>query len=224
MHLIVLLAWLRGATRARQLEPLALIHAALEGDRWAAIELSRRVGPAIRARVLRITRGRPTGAVDLEDMVQEVWGRLLANDGRRLRAFDPGRGVSLPGFISLIAGQAVAEIIEAQHAQKRRAPGGTTTIEDARGVAASSPSADRLVGDRTELAALWAHLEAHLPPRGVLVMHLLFVDRLSPADIVARTHMKRATVDSWKFKIKKAALAWRKMHGSDPVPQSEGDA
>lgn len=221
--LTLLLAWLRGAARARQLGPAALIAAAIDGDRWAATELARQIGPAIRARVLRITRGRSAGAVDVEDMVQEVWGRLFARDAQRLRAFDPARGVSLPGFVSLIAGQAVLEIIDAQSAQKRRAPGGTTDIDDARSLAATGPAIDQHVLNRAQLDALWAHLEASLPPQGVLVLHMLFVDHLAPAEIVSRTGMKRPTVDGWKFKIKKAALAWRKMQGTDAVPRSRRD-
>lgn len=214
---LVLIAWLRRRRAAEQLDPAALIDAAVAGDRVAAIELARRVGPAIRARVLRITRGRPTAAIDPEDMVQAVWERLFAHDARRLCAFDPDRGVSLEGFVSMIAGQAVAEIIEAQTAQKRRAPGGTTDIDDARGVAAGGPDADDRVAQRGTLDALWQHLEATLPPQGALVLRLLFVDRVEPAEIARLTGMKRATVDSWKFKIKKAAVAWRKTQGGDPV-------
>ena len=218
----ILLAWLARRRVVQSLAPAALIEAALSGDRVAATELSRRVGPPIRARVLRITRGRPTGAVDVDDMLQEVWGRLLAHDGRRLRTFDATKGVSLEGFVSMIAGQAVAEVIAAQTAQKRSAPGGTTDIADARDLSTNAPAADARVAQHTQLSALWQHLSETLPPRGALVMTMLFVDGLDPAEVVRRTDMKRATVDSWKFKIKKAALAWRKIQDATAVQSGRG--
>lgn len=214
---LLLLAWLRRRAAARDLDPATLIARAAAGDRVATVELAERIGPAIRARVLRITRGRPTAAIDPEDMVQAVWERLFARDARRLRAFDPTRGVTLPGFVSMIAGQAVAEIIEAQQAQKRRAPGGTRDLDDARAVAAGGPDPETHASERGELAALWQHLEAGLSPQGVLVLQMLYVDRLEPVEIARRTGMKRATVDSWKFKIKKAAQAWRKTRAADSV-------
>src|SRR5688500_15721273 len=85
-----------------------LVARALTGDEAAERSLVKRVAPAIRARVLCVTRGRPgPGGTEVEDLIHEVWCRLLENNGRRLRAWDPARGKTLEGYVSLIAGQLV---------------------------------------------------------------------------------------------------------------------
>ncbi len=194
---------------ARALDDVTLIERALGRDRAAALALTERIGPFIRARVLRATRGRPLAGTGPDDVMQEVWCRLLADDGRRLRLYDPARGKSLAGFVNMVAGQLMANLIEEYGARKRRPEGGFTAIENAAQAANPAPRPDRVAAERNELDALWRHLDATLAPAGRLVLKMLYVDRLAPDEIARRLGMSPNTVYSWRFKIKKAAQAFR---------------
>ena len=66
----------------------------------------------------------------VDDLVQEVWLRLLAEDGRLLRRWDAERA-GLPHYVNLIAGQTVAKVAQRGHAQKRRPEGGFADVDDA---------------------------------------------------------------------------------------------
>lgn len=195
--------------RARALDDVALISAALGRDRAASLALTERVGPFIRARVLRATRGRPLAGLQPEDVMQEVWCRLLADDGRRLRAYDPARGKTLGGFVNMIAAQVMSNLIEESAARKRRPEGGFTDLEHAPEASSAAPRPDQAVQARGALASMWKHLEATLPPSGRLVLQMLYADQLTPDEIARRLGCSPNTVYSWRFKIKKAALAYR---------------
>lgn len=195
--------------RARSLDDVALIEAALGRDRAAALALTERIGPFIRARVLRATRGRPLAGHAPEDVMQEVWCRLLADDGRRLRRYDPARGKTLGGFVNMIAAQVMSNLIEEAGAHKRRPEGGFTDLDHAPESTSAAPRPDQLTGDRAALRSMWQHLEATLPPAGRLVLQMLYVDQLAADEIARRLGCSPNTVYSWRFKIKKAALAYR---------------
>lgn len=187
-----------------------LVERVVAGEPRARRELARRIEPILRAHVLMRTRGRPIGARDPDDLVQDAWGRLFERDAQRLRQFDPAR-MSLKGYANLIAGNAVATAAAREAADKRRPAGGVAPIEAAGDVDDGRDAQDD-AATRDTLRALWQHLDATLAPMGRLVLTALFVDHMSPAEAADALGIKRATVDSWRFKIKKAAVAWRAAH------------
>lgn len=65
---------------------------ALAGDRAAIAELYRCYGLRVRASVATAIRFRPELASYLDDIVSEVWVRVLADGCRPLRTYDAGRG------------------------------------------------------------------------------------------------------------------------------------
>lgn len=184
-----------------------LIARAVNGDARAKRALAERLGPYIKARVLRATRGRPVGGHEVEDLLGEVWARLLADDGKLLRAWDASRA-TLPGYVNLITGQTVSKLRRDTSTQKRRPVGGTTSLSDAEAVASAAPAPDEHAADRARLEALWQHLEATLPPTGRLVLNMLYVDHRAPGDIARITGLSASTVHGWRFKIKNAAQAF----------------
>ncbi|MEZ4466044.1 MAG: hypothetical protein R3F43_16725 [bacterium] len=86
----------------------ALIALALRGEPAARRALIEAIGPTIQARVRHLTGGRAIGADAPEDLVQQTFERLLRDDARLLRAWDPGRG-SLRSYCSVVARSVVSE-------------------------------------------------------------------------------------------------------------------
>lgn len=193
----------------------AQVRAALAGDRAAVRALVERLTPAIRARVLRLTRGAGApGGHAVEDLVSEVWARLLANDAQRLRAYDPSRGKTLEGYVSLIAGQLVVTLVRAARAEKRGSGRAEEPLDAAEHVAAVSPDPEQsLVAASGE--GLFAHLEANLSDRGRLVLRLVYVDGLSVADAATALGVTAQVIYNWQFKIRGLAEAWRASEGRD---------
>lgn len=205
--------------RARGLDDVALIEAGLGRDRAAALALTERVGPYIRARVLRASRGRRLAGHDPDDLIHEIWCRLLADDGHKLRMYDPERGKTLGGFVSMIAGQVIGDLVGRDMAQKRRPAGGFTGLDDAP-QAAGGARPDETTAERDELAAVWRHLDQTLPDRGRLVLKLLFVDGLAPDQIAEHIGLTSNAVYGWRHKIKKAALEFRRKSARAPAAVS----
>ncbi len=191
-----------GERRQPQLGDEALLASALEGRRGMQ-QLAGRLGPFIRARVLRMTRSEPARA---DDLMQEVWAHLLAEDARALRAWNPARA-SLPGYVNLLCSRVVAKSFRAEGAQKRRPRGGLTLLEGGTHPT-GTPAPDRVAQDRERLDALWTHLQASLGPMGRLVLSMLFVDNRPPKEIAAALGLSVATVNGWRHKIKLAARAF----------------
>jgi DNA-directed RNA polymerase specialized sigma24 family protein len=145
------------------LSDVALIRAALDGDARAGRALVDRAAPPIRARVLRHVGPRRVAGLDVDDLTHEVWCRLLDDDGRRLRAYDPARGKTLGGYLSMIAGQLVANVAEHGRAQRRSAPGGQVELNDETPAPAATPEArtararsSRRWADSSPRAAAWS--------------------------------------------------------------------
>lgn len=88
------------------------ILAALSGSRPALARLWRHYQPLVRAAVAR--RAAAFGRQhELDELCQEVWVRLLANDRRLLRYFDPERGAFGP-FVQLLADQQAQQALRAE--------------------------------------------------------------------------------------------------------------
>lgn len=188
----------------------ALIEAALRGERASVRRLMERLTPVIRARVLRLTRGVPgPGGQDADDLVSEVWARLLENDAQRLRAFDPSRGKTLEGFVSLIAGQMVITDVRAARAEKRGSGRAAEPLEAAESVAAAHPDAEARMAQAQGFEALWAHLDGQLSDRGRLVLRLVYVDGLTVPEAAAALGVNAQVIYNWQFKIRALAESWR---------------
>ncbi len=209
--------------------PTDLIRAALAGDARAGQDLVAQAAPAIRARVLRHTRGRRgPGGLDTDDLTHEVWCRLLSDRGRRLLAYDPARGKTFGGYLSMITGQMISNLAETHGAQKRSAPGGLGALDEGVAVPEAKASPEVQVDARRALEGLWGALEQELPDRGRVVLRLLYVDGCGPAEAARRMGVKTQVVYNWQHKIRGLAKDWRqaaaesgKGEGAAPVAHGE---
>jgi DNA-directed RNA polymerase specialized sigma24 family protein len=85
----------------------ALVQRCLAGDEEAWARLYRRFHPHLLRVVARMLRCRDDAEL-VEEIAHQVWFALVVGDGRRLRAYDPGRA-SLETFLNTLARRAVID-------------------------------------------------------------------------------------------------------------------
>jgi RNA polymerase sigma factor (sigma-70 family) len=96
--------------------PPERIAAALAGDRAAFGELYRCYGLRVRAAVATALRFRAELASYLDDILSEVWTRLLADGCRQLRSYAPERGAF--GYYLRMRAWALARMLAAQYLRR----------------------------------------------------------------------------------------------------------
>jgi RNA polymerase sigma-70 factor, ECF subfamily len=173
---------------------------ARDGDAWR--ELLRRYGRLILACIARTgKRYRITlSEADVEDVYAEVCLRLLANDMRRLRVWDPRRA-KLSTWIGMMAVQATADQLRA--VAHRPA--------DRLGVAHLDERADQRPGPAETLLARerWDQLEVRLEslsPRDRRFFVLHFALGLDPESVAKTLGISVKTVYTRKHRIRRLLL------------------
>lgn len=179
---------------------------ALRREPDAVRALLSRLVPVVQARVRRVLfrsgKGGPAVRQELQDLVQEVLALLFADDGRRLRAWDPERGMTLDGFVGLVAEREVISILRSA----RRNPwtdqpvGDRVELEPSR-----EQDPERRAVLRDELARLLAHLHEVLSPLGVEVFRRVWVQQQPTPQICAELQMSPDAVHAWRSRVRKAA-------------------
>ncbi|MBI4511949.1 MAG: sigma-70 family RNA polymerase sigma factor [Deltaproteobacteria bacterium] len=187
-----------------------LVHRALAGDAPSVRALVDALSPVIQARVARALRRRAVGAgrrdsqQEVDDMTQEVFLSLFENQGRALRAWDPGRGLSLVNFAGFLAERQVASILR----NGRRSPWkeDPTLSEDFDALdypAVSAPGPEREVASREFLSTLLDRLREALTPKGFQLFELLMVDERPVEDVCRITGLQADAVYTWRSRLAK---------------------
>jgi RNA polymerase sigma factor (sigma-70 family) len=160
--------------------------ACIAGSQRAWDDFVRAAAPIIYAGVRRSLRTRGVSSpAEIDDRVQDVFVRLLRDDCRLLRTFDPARA-SLPTWLTLIARTVVHE-----HQRKRSLP--THSLEAAR---STEPASSTSPPVETTLST----------PLGMLsdqqkqVIGMLFEEGLSVEQAAARLGVEAQTIRSAKHK------------------------
>lgn len=188
-----------------------VIRRCLAGDRRAGRVLLERLLPVIHARVRRCLPRARWGEAD--DLVQDVWASLLADDGRALRTWEPDRGASLENYVGLITKRKVLNLIEFSTAARRGGGEEAMPLDDAAAFALPQRPSGGLA-DRDQLARLAAHLQATLPERGWLIFRLLFTDGCEVEEVAQALGVNAQVVYNWRFKIRQEARAWLEATGA----------
>ena len=186
-----------------------LLRRALAGDRPATRGLVELLSPVVHARVARKllrSQGQSKNRnlrQEIEDFVQEVFVALFADGGRPLRAWDPGRGMSLLNFVGLLAEHQVDSILRSG----RRSPWteDATKDESLERRAGVTESAHARVSSRDMLAKIVERLRAELTPAGVEMFQLLVLESLSVEEVCQRTGMTTDAVYAWRSRLGKQA-------------------
>lgn len=189
-----------------------LLAEALAGDASALVELARLISPAIQVRVARalLRRAAPRARAgdvrsELEDMTQEVFVRLFANDARALRAWDPERGLSLVNFVGLVAEREVSNVFHSG----RRTPW-NDKLELQGDVDARECWSVDLGGERRQiykdlLLKLCQRLQAWLSPRGRELFEVLYLEERPLAEVAERFGMQPSAIYAWRNRVGKRA-------------------
>ncbi len=173
-----------------------------DADAWAAFAAAS--ARLVRAAVVKVV-GRGGPGLDPEDLVQDVYIRLVREDLALLRRFDPDRA-RLSTWITL-----VARSVAIDAARRRRVP--TTALGDA---AAAVPAPEPAGPPDPETLQLGPEVPMHLlSERQQLVVRLLFEDERSVAEAAAILGVDEQTVRSTKHK---ALVKLRSHYGADAAP------
>jgi RNA polymerase sigma-70 factor (ECF subfamily) len=205
-----------------------LVQRALAGETSAHRPLVDVLGPVVHARVaravLRSGSARKQGRdlrQEVEDLVQEVFVALFADDARALRSWDPARGMSLVNFVGLVAEHQVASILRSG----RRNPWTEEpTVGDAidRSMGATEAEDER-VHSREVLGRVLDRLRSELSPRGMMVFQMLVVEERGVEEVCTRAGMTPDAVYAWRSRFGKlarrlAAEITASGGASDPAP------
>jgi RNA polymerase sigma-70 factor (ECF subfamily) len=157
------------------------LQACASGDKraWDAF-VDRYAGVIVAA--VRRAAGTPSAPEDVDDAVQDVFVRLVKDDFRLLRAFDPARA-SLPTWLTI-----VARSVTRDRLRRRRTP--AVSLDGLGDVAA--PPRPRDVPDLPRLDVLTA--------RQRFVLHLLYERDLDVADVARLLGVDAQTIRSTRHK------------------------
>lgn len=172
----------------------------IEGDKWAWDAFVQRYASVIMAAVGRVLSGRGLAGDPqrVEDVCQEVFVRLIKNDYRLLRSYDPDRA-SIITWLTIIARSSA---IDSLRKRKLR----TVALEEAAPVALVEQGGDE-GGSATE------HVPAGLlSARQKLVLGLLFEREMATDDIAKLLGISAQTVRSTRHK----AIQKLRKHFADP--------
>lgn len=189
-----------------------LVRRVRAGDELALERFMRRVTSIVRFRVARVlvsARRSESGAAPsrshLLDLMQDVFLVLLDRDAAVLGSWDPARGLSLDGFVGLVAER---EALSFRRSGRRSAwaedprDDFAERLEDAR-----SPEERAMAREQLEL--LLDYLSTRLSPQGALMFEALYVANAPVSEICERFGTTPVAVYSFKNRLKQLVSDFR---------------
>jgi len=178
---------------------MLLIRDIITGDKGALDEFTRRYQDVIVASVRKTFRrfGAVATSEDASDAIAETWVALLKEERRKLRLFDPSRGIRLESWISLIAKNCTID-------QLRSRDRATIFVEDFHDqepffVDTCEPERELCARQSTQLAR---EALARLNSEEKAFYQSYFRDEKSPEEISSQLGISLNTVYTRKFKLK----------------------
>jgi RNA polymerase sigma-70 factor (ECF subfamily) len=195
---------------------------ALERDEGARRALIRLLAPVIHVRVARVVERHRRVQADLrqrrqqiEDFTQEVFVTLFRDDARALRAWVPERGLSLLGYVGMIAEHTTMGLLRSG----RRNPWRDELFVDGEEQASldTTPPPDAVLHSRDLLLTVVARMRAELTPKGLELFDRLIVNEEPVEAVCAATGLNRDAVYAWRSRLGKLArkIASEVEHASD---------
>jgi RNA polymerase sigma factor (sigma-70 family) len=183
------------------------VQAALSGDHAAMRLLVAELEPVIRVRVARALyryRGkaqRRNLLQEADDLTQEVFLTLFRNEGGALRAWDPERGLSLIGFVRLVADRTVGAILTSRvRTPWRDEPVDPHHLSEVQLVESAG---DERVMSKELAERVYDTLSVELTPLGFRVFEVLFVDGAEVATACQQLNMTQNSVYVWRNRLLK---------------------
>jgi RNA polymerase sigma-70 factor (ECF subfamily) len=178
-------------------EELALLERLLGGESRAWVDFEAAYGRLVGAAIARVVGrfGRRGCSEDAAEIRAAFGLELLANDGAKLRAFDPTRGGRLGSWICLLASHAAYDFLR----KRRREPLVEGEVDPDRFVGTlPDPFVTCELGERARLVAT---LVRSFTAKDRQFLELYFADGLSLDEVASRMGISVNTVYSKKHKI-----------------------
>lgn len=136
------------------------------------------------------------GPEDVREIYAMLCVSLLANDKKKLRTFEPGRGNKLGSWIGMLAIHAAYDYLRTVKREPKR-----TGLTEAESLSSELPDPyDHCV--RREQAEIVGHLFQSFTDKDQEFIQLYFGDGLEPEEVAARMGISIKTVYSKKHKIR----------------------
>jgi len=192
---------------------LQLIERALSGDAAAVRTLVDRLAPVVQKRVAcAFLRGGSGGGrgirPEVEDATQEVLLSLFSEHGKALRSWSPERGLSLEGFVGLVAQRQVLSVLRSRRRSPYTAlPRAPEDLDEVR--PSSRRSLHRVTEARDALSRLAEGLQRRLSPVGLDVFERMYVEQQGVEEVSRDTGLSADAIYQWRTRIKRAARETR---------------
>jgi RNA polymerase sigma-70 factor (ECF subfamily) len=182
---------------ARDLDDGSLVQAALASDELAWAELLRRYGPTMRRCITSVTsRFRVVASPEDEnDIFATVCLRLVQNQGKRLRSFDPARGCSLGAWLGTIAIRTTYDFLRKHKRDSKRS---AEALLDSMTSSEPDPFDRYLSAQRSQLLADWMR---EMNQRDRMFLENVTADTTNPKALADDLGISVATVYSKKHKL-----------------------
>lgn len=179
-------------------QDLKLVESLLASKQSAWTELCRAYMPLLQSCIRRVLVRRPQGAKtdDCEEVFANFCVQLLSNDMRKLRAFDPARGVRLSTWLGMLATNCAFDFMRSSRRQP--APNHDESILDS--IQSLAPNQEDITSVREELSSI-REWYGTLSARDQEFFYLYFDAGLEAQEISDRMGLNAATVYSKKHKI-----------------------
>jgi RNA polymerase sigma factor (sigma-70 family) len=179
-----------------------LIRKALEREPAAVRALVDRLSPVIERKVAATLWRRAPGRnvrQEVRDMTQAVFLSLFEEDGKALRAWDPGRGSPLESFVALLTHRQVISILR----RGRTSPWPDEPTESDRLERISPPTLgpEDVIGSREHLSRLLDRIREELSPIGLELFQRLIVDEEPLAEVAAKVNKSEQALYQWKSRL-----------------------
>jgi len=179
----------------------------LAGESPAVSQLVDRLTPVVQSRVARRLLAQGCGRErnvrqEVEDLVQEVFLRLFAEQGRVLREWRPERGLSLENFVGLVAERQAVSILRTG---KRNPWKEDPTLDGDLDRASPEVGPEQVVASRQRLRKVVDRLREDLSPLGWQLFDLIYLRELTVDEVETRTGLSRVAIYAWRSRLRRLA-------------------
>jgi RNA polymerase sigma-70 factor (ECF subfamily) len=181
---------------------LALIHRALAGEAAGVRELVGRLSPVIARRIAATLwkRARKRNIPqEVDDIAQEVLLSLFQSDGKTLRSWDPGRGMTLDRFVGMLAQHLTISILRNGRTSPWRDE--PTDLEKLEEMDAGDVTPEAVTISRQNLQVLLDRMRAALSPRGLVLFQRIFIDAEPLDAVMVAEGLSQAAAYQWKSRL-----------------------
>jgi DNA-directed RNA polymerase specialized sigma24 family protein len=137
---------------------------------------------------------------DVDDLTQSVLVTLFEQGGHILRAWDPARGMGLPGFVALVARRRVLRVMTGFRGNLWSVTPTACELLDRCPELQRDELAD--VEHALELDATLARLDRWLDVRGRRLFHAIYVEQRDIRDVCVAESMTADAVHAWAARVR----------------------